>query len=72
MRTISALACNLDVAVVAEGVEMPEQADLLAGENCQEMQGFLFSRPFPASDLQSFLLGYEPEQKSLSYEPSLP
>ncbi|MCK2055969.1 EAL domain-containing protein [Methylobacterium sp. 37f] len=46
-------ACNM--GVVAEGVETLEQAAILEAEGCDEVQGFLFSRPLPLADLTSFL-----------------
>jgi diguanylate cyclase (GGDEF)-like protein len=46
-------ACNM--GVVAEGVETAEQAAILEAEGCDELQGFLFSRALPASDLTDIL-----------------
>jgi diguanylate cyclase (GGDEF)-like protein len=45
---ISALARSLGIGLVAEGVEMTQQADFLRTRYCTELQGFLFSRPLPA------------------------
>ena len=39
------MARSLGLAVVAEGVETPEQLDLLAKEGCQYFQGFLCAGP---------------------------
>jgi diguanylate cyclase (GGDEF)-like protein len=50
VQTIIAVARSLRLAVVAEGVERPEQAEFLAGYGCEEMQGFLFSRALPESE----------------------
>jgi EAL domain-containing protein (putative c-di-GMP-specific phosphodiesterase class I) len=38
--------------VTAEGVENEQQAAILAGLGCTEVQGFLYSRPIPASELE--------------------
>ncbi|WP_296246464.1 putative bifunctional diguanylate cyclase/phosphodiesterase [Pseudomonas sp. UBA4194] len=49
------LAHNLDLKVVAEGVETPEQLALLRGFGCDQVQGFLISRPLPLDELQAYL-----------------
>ncbi|MBI2748418.1 MAG: EAL domain-containing protein [Burkholderiales bacterium] len=53
VSTIISLAHALKLKVVAEGVETEEQARLLRLLNCDEMQGYLFSRPVPAEVLES-------------------
>lgn len=55
VSTIISLAHALDLRVVAEGVESEEQAKLLRLLKCDEMQGFLFSKPLPAGEVQEFL-----------------
>jgi diguanylate cyclase (GGDEF)-like protein/PAS domain S-box-containing protein len=55
VQAIVAMGQALEYRVVAEGVETDEQADLLAGFGCSEMQGFLFSRPLPAEQLPALL-----------------
>ena len=47
VSTIITLAHSLRLKVVAEGVETEEQSRLLKLLNCDEMQGFLFSKPVP-------------------------
>jgi diguanylate cyclase (GGDEF)-like protein/PAS domain S-box-containing protein len=47
IRTILALADNLGLDVVAEGVETDHQLERLKGMECRYGQGFLFSRPLP-------------------------
>jgi diguanylate cyclase (GGDEF)-like protein/PAS domain S-box-containing protein len=47
VSTIITLAHSLKLNVVAEGVETEEQSCLLRSLNCDEMQGFLFSKPVP-------------------------
>ncbi|KIL51547.1 histidine kinase [Jeotgalibacillus alimentarius] len=50
--TIIHLAKQLDYGVIAEGVETQEQIDMLMKEGCYCMQGYFFSRPVPAAELQ--------------------
>src|SRR5512134_2886420 len=47
VAAIIALAHNLQLRAVAEGVECPEQLDFLSARGCDEAQGFLFARPAP-------------------------
>ncbi|MGO4467734.1 putative bifunctional diguanylate cyclase/phosphodiesterase, partial [Pseudoduganella sp. RAF53_2] len=49
VTTIIALAENLDLEVISEGVETEEQIAFLRQHGCQQMQGYFFSRPVPAS-----------------------
>jgi diguanylate cyclase (GGDEF)-like protein len=51
LRAIVEMAHALDISVVAEGVESPEQSALLLAEGCDAAQGFYFSPPVPASEL---------------------
>jgi len=52
---IIALARELRLRVVAEGVETAEQLAFLRRHNCDEAQGFLICRPVPATDLEMVL-----------------
>jgi len=52
---IVALGKNLDLRIIAEGVERPEQVEFLRGLGCQEMQGFLLGRGIPDAEIQAFL-----------------
>ncbi|WP_397450561.1 putative bifunctional diguanylate cyclase/phosphodiesterase [Pseudomonas sp. NA-150] len=49
------LAHNLSLEVVAEGVETPEQLALLRGFGCDQVQGYLISKPLPLPELVDFL-----------------
>ncbi len=53
---IIAMAHTLDLKVVAEGVETKEQMDYLRDQGCDEIQGFLISKPLPASELEKRFL----------------
>jgi EAL domain-containing protein (putative c-di-GMP-specific phosphodiesterase class I) len=57
VSTIVNLAHSLKLTVVAEGVETPEQSRLLRLLNCEEMQGFLISKPVSRAVFESKYLG---------------
>jgi diguanylate cyclase (GGDEF)-like protein/PAS domain S-box-containing protein len=50
VKSIVSLAHNLEMEVVAEGVETELQAEALRALRCRSAQGFLFSRPLPAEE----------------------
>lgn len=50
VQAIIGLAHNLGMKVVAEGVESRAQFDVVAGHGCEEIQGFLLSRPLSQRD----------------------
>jgi len=52
---VIALGHSLGLAVIAEGAETQKQIDFLRKEGCDEVQGYFFSRPIPAADVESFL-----------------
>ena len=52
---IIAMARSLGLEVVAEGVEKEEQLAFLKSKFCDEVQGFLFSKPLPVNELTTFL-----------------
>lgn len=55
IEAIIKLGQALGLELVAEGVETQEQADTLLRQGCQIMQGYLYCRPIPFSQISSFL-----------------
>jgi diguanylate cyclase (GGDEF)-like protein len=55
-RTITSLAHSMGMTVVAEGVETAAQARLLRSWGCEQLQGFLFSKPVPVPAIDQMLL----------------
>ncbi|MDZ8183351.1 MAG: EAL domain-containing response regulator [Nostoc sp. ChiSLP02] len=55
-KALIQMAHNLNLHTVAEGVETEAELAFLRQHNCDHMQGFLFSRPLPASEFENFLL----------------
>jgi diguanylate cyclase (GGDEF)-like protein len=56
-RTVLALARNLGLGVIAEGVETEAQWEFLKGLGCDEIQGYFVSRPLPVEDFDRFMAG---------------
>jgi EAL domain-containing protein (putative c-di-GMP-specific phosphodiesterase class I) len=56
VRNIVGLARDLDMSVVAEGVETAEQFALVLGAGCTEFQGYLFSKPVPLVEFEQGLM----------------
>jgi EAL domain-containing protein (putative c-di-GMP-specific phosphodiesterase class I) len=54
-KAIISMGKALGLTVVAEGVETAEQDAFLRGQDCDELQGYLFSKPIPAEDIPLLL-----------------
>jgi EAL domain-containing protein (putative c-di-GMP-specific phosphodiesterase class I) len=55
MRLIVSLGSELDMEVIAEGVESEAQLQLLTDLGCPQVQGYLLGRPMPAEKVQGVL-----------------
>ncbi len=55
VNTIINLAKNLDLKVIAEGVETQEQANYLKAHDCNQIQGYYFSKPLPYDETKELL-----------------
>ncbi|MBF0444552.1 MAG: EAL domain-containing protein [Magnetococcales bacterium] len=55
VRTIIGLANSLGLTVIAEGVEKKVQLEFLRDHGCNEIQGYLYSRPIPAKEFATFI-----------------
>ncbi|MCY7296096.1 sensor domain-containing phosphodiesterase [Alteromonas sp. a30] len=64
VRTLIALAQNLGLNTVAEGVEDSQSLSLLTDMGCTKAQGFYLSRPLPAKDFTDWLKQYEEKESA--------
>jgi len=55
VRAVISMAQSLSMKVVAEGVETDEQAAILSEMSCDQLQGYLISKPMPADEITLFL-----------------
>ncbi|MEO5340239.1 MAG: EAL domain-containing protein [Magnetococcus sp. MYC-9] len=55
IRAFIQLAHSLSLTVIAEGVETEEQLRFLRSEHCDEVQGYLYSRPLPEASFVEFM-----------------
>jgi diguanylate cyclase (GGDEF)-like protein len=66
LQAIVGLGRALDLTLLAEGVETEEQRVLLRLAGCEEMQGYLFAKPGPASALDRLLAENAPQQAAVA------
>ena len=64
VRAVAGLGRNLGMSTTAEGVETNEQLGRLRAEGCTEVQGYLFSRPLPASEVPRLLAQIQLQMRS--------
>ena len=55
IKSITNMAHNINIRVVCEGVEFPQQLPFLEKIGCELAQGFLFGRPMPYEEVASFI-----------------
>jgi diguanylate cyclase (GGDEF)-like protein/PAS domain S-box-containing protein len=67
VATIVTIAHNLGMQVVAEGVETNQQLSFLSGLRCEQLQGYLYSKPLPENDFQKYLLSFQITKKSTTF-----
>ncbi|MFB0999674.1 MAG: EAL domain-containing protein, partial [Colwellia sp.] len=67
VATIITIAHNLGMDVVAEGVETNNQLSFLSGLHCEQLQGYLYSKPLPEGDFQKYLLSYQITKASTNF-----
>lgn len=58
-RTIVALGHSLNLKVIAEGVETKDHEQFLMAQQCDEVQGFRYSKPVPADKFMEFITSYK-------------
>jgi EAL domain-containing protein (putative c-di-GMP-specific phosphodiesterase class I) len=57
VRTIVTMGRNLNLDVIAEGIETPAELEAVREIGCTHVQGYLYSRPAPAEDLIAYVSG---------------
>jgi diguanylate cyclase (GGDEF)-like protein len=62
VRAVIAMARGLGMTTTAEGVETPEQLEMVKAEGCTEMQGYLFSPPLSAHEVDELLQRRRPHE----------
>ncbi len=61
VKSIIALGTNMNMKIIAEGVESAEEADFLKSVGCGRAQGYYFSRPHSEKDITEKLIGWHKE-----------
>ncbi|WP_271853261.1 bifunctional diguanylate cyclase/phosphodiesterase [Planococcus maritimus] len=60
VKTIIRMAHDLELNVIAEGVETEEQLEFLKSEQCNQAQGYYFNRPLPAQEIEDIYYTTKP------------
>ncbi|MGH8278421.1 MAG: sensor domain-containing phosphodiesterase [Gammaproteobacteria bacterium] len=72
VRTVTVLAADLGMDVVAEGVESAQQLELLRALGCRRGQGYYFSVPLAVSEVHRYLKALSPPPEAPSAQPKTP
>jgi EAL domain-containing protein (putative c-di-GMP-specific phosphodiesterase class I) len=72
VRSLIAMAHNLELGIIAEGIETQAQAHFLARERCEEAQGFLYAKPLTAADFEAYLRERPLAPQPAPFEPKPP
>ena len=67
VATIVTIAHNLGMDVVAEGVETNQQLSFLSGLRCEQLQGYLYSKPLATEHFKKYLLSHKITTRSTSF-----
>lgn len=67
VATIVTIAHNLGLDVVAEGVENEKQLAFLKSLRCEQLQGYLYSKPLSEKDFKRYLVSHQIADKSTPY-----
>jgi diguanylate cyclase (GGDEF)-like protein len=71
VRSLIAMAHNLGLEVIAEGVETEAQAEFLLKQQCEEAQGFLYAKPLPGTEFEEFFRTRQQSPSSLQVKRSV-
>ena len=63
LHTLVQLGKALEIETTAEGIERPQDLSLIRDKECDNGQGFLFTRPLSAQDADSFFRQWSPERR---------
>jgi len=65
VKSVIGLAQDLQIGVVAEGVETADQLEYLRQTNCDEVQGYLIGRPEPIAHYRHVVTGVAPPENAV-------